>query len=240
MRNGSKELVFLPTAFVDDLLAVVITPLRETQALFSEYGTLTRLYTTLSASEMTRDPVFDFNPDLPQVSNLRTAAARWECEVDDPDSVALEQFLLVVTLKDGREIRSRPFEDLGEPHPLPLGVQAAAVIEQMDTAGEPVPIRQLTAVTQNVEGALPASYDLEAAYPNPFNAAVLLPFRVPQGLTTADLGVTWHAGMVEMNGVWRSLVASTSCAWRHLVWRFHANCSTCNNSRRILPVQVLQ
>jgi hypothetical protein len=127
LRNGSKELVFLPTAFVDDLLAVVITPLRETQALFSEYGTLTRLYTTLSASEMTRDPVFDFNPDLPQVSN------------------------------------------------------------QMDTAGEPVPIRRLTVVTQNVEGALPASYDLEAAYPNPFNAAVLLPFRVPQGLTTADL-----------------------------------------------------
>lgn len=177
----------MPTAFVDDLLAVVITPLPETQALFSEYGTLTRLYTTLSASEMTRDPVFDFNPDLPQVSNLRTAAARWECEVDDPDSVALEQFLLVVTLKDGREIRSRPFEDLGEPRPLPLGVQAAAVIEQMDTAGEPVPIRRLTAVTQNVEGALPASYDLEVAYPNPFNAAVLLPFRVPQGLTTADL-----------------------------------------------------
>ncbi len=88
-EEWTGDLVLDPAAFVDDVDAVIVTPLRETQALFDTYPVLTGLYTTLSAGEMTLDPVFDFNPDLPEVSNLRTAAARWECEVGDPEKVDL-------------------------------------------------------------------------------------------------------------------------------------------------------
>ena len=177
----TQELVFDADAFAGALDAAVVTPLRETQELFGRHETLTRLYTTLSAEEMTRDPAFDFNPDLSDVSNLRTAAARWECEVDDPDSLNFEELTLVVTLRDGREVRSQPFEYIGEvPRPLPVDVPAAAIIEQMDTAGDPVPIRRLTAVTETTGEALPVAFDLDAAYPNPFNAAVIVPYRVPE------------------------------------------------------------
>jgi hypothetical protein len=186
-QEWTGDLVFDPAAFVDDIDAVVVTPLRETQALFDTYPVLTRLYTTLSAEEMTRDPVFDFNPDLPEVSNLRTAAARWECEVGDPESVKFDELVLVVTLRDGREIRSRPFENFEGPRALPLDVPAAAVIEQMRTSGDPVPIRRLTAVTGTVEGALPADFGLEEVYPNPFNAAIVVPFRVPQVAASRDV-----------------------------------------------------
>ena len=179
-EEWTGDLVLDPAAFVDDVDAVIVTPLRETQALFDTYPVLTRLYTTLSTGEMTLDPVFDFNPDLPEVSNLRTAAARWECEVGDPEKVDLNELILVVTLHDGREIRSRPFGDFEEPRPIPADVQSAAVIEQMNTSGDPVPIRRLTAVTGTLEGALSADFGLEEVYPNPFNAAVVVPFRVPQ------------------------------------------------------------
>ena len=148
---------------------------------------LTGLYTTLSAGEMTLDPVFDFNPDLPEVSNLRTAAARWECEVGDPEKVDLNELILVVTLHDGREIRSRPFGDFEEPRPIPADVQAAAVIEQ-STSGDPVPIRRLTAVTGTLEGALSADFGLEEVYPNPStppsSSLSAFPRRRPSGAAT--------------------------------------------------------
>ena len=44
------------------------------ESLFDRDGvTLTRFFTTQDADEMTRDPIFSFNPDLPMVSNDRTA-----------------------------------------------------------------------------------------------------------------------------------------------------------------------
>ena len=43
---------------------------------------LTRLYTTMSADEMTMDPVFEFNPDLPDVSNVHTANRYVRCDGD--------------------------------------------------------------------------------------------------------------------------------------------------------------
>lgn len=201
-------------AFVDDIDAVIVQPLQQAQALFDSDRMLTRLYTTLSAEEMTRDPVFDFNPDLPQVSNLRTAAARWECDVDDPDSLRFEDLTAIITLRDGREIRQKPFAN-GGPRPLPEDAIAAAVVEQLSTSGDPQPIRRLTAVTATDETALPAAFDLDAAYPNPFNAAVVIPFRVPRGDITqprASLRVYNLLGQPV-----RTLVQGTRAPGRHLV-----------------------
>jgi hypothetical protein len=52
-------------------------------ALLSQYPYLTRVYTRISPEEMTVDPVFRFNPDLPTISNvhdLSKDARVWDCE----------------------------------------------------------------------------------------------------------------------------------------------------------------
>ena len=53
---------FDPGALVQDLQSVVVEPLRDAQELFDRDSYLTRLFTTLSAEEMTVDPMFSFNP----------------------------------------------------------------------------------------------------------------------------------------------------------------------------------
>lgn len=73
------DLSFDANAFTDDVDEVIVTPLRDAQTLFDENPYLTRLFTTLSADEMILDPMFNFNPDLGDVDNVRRATARCEC-----------------------------------------------------------------------------------------------------------------------------------------------------------------
>jgi MYXO-CTERM domain-containing protein len=58
---------------------LVIDPMSDTAALFPG-NSVTRLYTTLSADEMTEDPAFDFNPSLPALSNIHTADQYRYCD----------------------------------------------------------------------------------------------------------------------------------------------------------------
>ena len=60
---------FAPAALTDQLEERIVTPTLAAGQLFRDYPYLTRLFTTLSPDEMTKDPVFSFNPDLPEVSN---------------------------------------------------------------------------------------------------------------------------------------------------------------------------
>jgi MYXO-CTERM domain-containing protein len=57
----------------------VIEPARVIQKLIDAHPQLTRLYTTLSAEEMTVDPLFAYNRDLEPVSNVHTAERVIEC-----------------------------------------------------------------------------------------------------------------------------------------------------------------
>jgi hypothetical protein len=57
----------------------VIKPVADTAALLYKAPYLTRLYTTMSASEMTVDPVFDYDGDLAQISNTHVAKQLVEC-----------------------------------------------------------------------------------------------------------------------------------------------------------------
>jgi MYXO-CTERM domain-containing protein len=57
----------------------VIEPVRLVQRLIDEHPQITRLYTTLSAAEMTVDPLFTYNPDLPSLSNIHNAERIIEC-----------------------------------------------------------------------------------------------------------------------------------------------------------------
>ena len=128
----TADLDFDPGALADDLERIVVEPLEDMQEVFDQKPYLTRLYTTLSADEMTVDPMFDYNPDLPGVGNVREADARWDC--GGSEDTPIEEWELIVTLADGREVRSRPFEDGG---PRPFAEPAAATVEQLRTSGPP-------------------------------------------------------------------------------------------------------
>ena len=62
--------------YLKQLYKLVIKPLIDTQDLIDAHPYMTRLYTTMSADEMTMDPEFDFNADLADVSNIHTARAQ--------------------------------------------------------------------------------------------------------------------------------------------------------------------
>jgi MYXO-CTERM domain-containing protein len=57
----------------------VIEPIRLVQRLIDAHPRITRLYTTMSAAEMTVDPLFTYNSDLLPVSNIHTAERIIEC-----------------------------------------------------------------------------------------------------------------------------------------------------------------
>jgi hypothetical protein len=117
----------------------VVAPLRDAQALFSRHSTLSRMTSSLSPVEMTVDPMFVFNPDMGDVSNVHTATVEYDCG-DGPDIVDAER---QVVLADGRTILLPPqsyfnssdvttsqfFED--------TSVYAAAIVERTSESGLP-------------------------------------------------------------------------------------------------------
>ena len=74
---------FNAQGFAQELEEQVVQPLKSAMTLINSHPYLTRLYTTMSAEEMTVDPDFDFNSDAPDVSNLFTAKARFTSCQDD-------------------------------------------------------------------------------------------------------------------------------------------------------------
>jgi MYXO-CTERM domain-containing protein len=94
---------FDPPVFVAALERHVFDPLEETAALFEAHPYITRLYTTMSADEMTVDPMFDFNSDLPDHSNQHTAERVIECGSGILEGDAYWR----VELPDGRVVRGR-------------------------------------------------------------------------------------------------------------------------------------
>ncbi|HEY0464696.1 MAG TPA: DUF2330 domain-containing protein [Polyangiaceae bacterium] len=59
--------------YLAQLDKLVVTPVKRVQNLIDAHPLITRLYTTLSANEMTLDPLFSFNHDLPNLSNVHSA-----------------------------------------------------------------------------------------------------------------------------------------------------------------------
>lgn len=65
--------------YLDALAADVIVPAQVIDELLAARPFVTRLYSTLSAAEMTVDPLFTYNADLEPISNLHTAERIIEC-----------------------------------------------------------------------------------------------------------------------------------------------------------------
>jgi hypothetical protein len=74
------EVELTPSLYLQGLEDNVIKPMRDVQELLDRQPYLTRFYSTLSAAEMTVDPVFAYNPDLPDVSNVHSAERVIECD----------------------------------------------------------------------------------------------------------------------------------------------------------------
>lgn len=75
----AESLTLSPTAYLNAIDATVIEPLRLVQRLIDAHPYMTRLYSTLSAADMTADPIFTYNASLPEVSNVHTADRVIEC-----------------------------------------------------------------------------------------------------------------------------------------------------------------
>ena len=124
-------------AFTAELEMRIITPLREAQAMIDGQPYLTRLYATVSPDEMTRDPLFHFNAELPPVSNVHMAkAVGGVCSGGSLTAMILE-------LEDGSRIAldgaptTRPYPFEGRPVEAAGTGPAAARIQLVGTRGSP-------------------------------------------------------------------------------------------------------
>jgi hypothetical protein len=73
------QIKFDPITLTDELFTRVVAPTLAAGALFQNAPYMTRLYTTLSPEDMTRDPVFSYNPELPDVPNVHDGTLTYEC-----------------------------------------------------------------------------------------------------------------------------------------------------------------
>ncbi|MEE4212540.1 MAG: DUF2330 domain-containing protein [Parvularcula sp.] len=78
-----------PDALEAELASRVIEPRRSAQAIFNDWPYLTRMLTTVSPDEMTRDPLFHLNASLPEVSNIHTATIRRGCNLSGETTTTL-------------------------------------------------------------------------------------------------------------------------------------------------------
>ncbi|MEM7136164.1 MAG: DUF2330 domain-containing protein [Myxococcota bacterium] len=128
-------------AFIEDMEGEVIEPMIATQELLLSRPYVTRLYTTLSAPEMDLDPLFDFNPDLEDASNLHNATQVIECGPGVTFAEAPSRF----ELEDGQVVRLAA----GQPWPFAPGedggLPANAQILQLSTSGDGSVIENNTA-----------------------------------------------------------------------------------------------
>ncbi|MCB9506247.1 MAG: DUF2330 domain-containing protein [Myxococcales bacterium] len=128
----SDEL-FDSEAFADALWTTIVEPLEHAQETFDALPYVTRLHTALSAEEMTLDPIFAFNPDMSDFSNVQTADAIVDCG-DGGDYYASP---IIIRLADGREIVTGWDVPRGELDAMP----AADSFAETGASGAPVVVR---------------------------------------------------------------------------------------------------
>ena len=72
---------FDPQMMAMDINTRVVQPTLAAGALFDQFPYLTRLYTTISPEDMNKDPVFSYNPSLPDWSNVHQGTLTYHCGV---------------------------------------------------------------------------------------------------------------------------------------------------------------
>jgi hypothetical protein len=160
-------------AAIDEQLA---QPLIRAQALVDKLPWLTRMTSSVSPWEMTVDPTFVFNADIPQtVDRLRLIRLDFECIEDEHD------YIYTMTLPDGRSYVLPSNEELDERNVTlfgllePLMTHYALRIEDMSSSGPPLVLVDYQAEAD----ALAAGFDAflpeeEGPTPGPYSGVTVL------------------------------------------------------------------
>lgn len=137
--SNQMEAVFTPAelrqARIDVRASIVareLEPIRNGVALLPRDAYITRLYTTLSADEMTVDPTFNYNATMPEQSRQREAQLNASCNND------VSQWNLTLGAGTGRD-GEMVLEVTGQPMPgftlpEPINDQPAAFLRQRTSA----------------------------------------------------------------------------------------------------------
>jgi MYXO-CTERM domain-containing protein len=113
--------------FFDALRDDVIGPVVKTKELLASQPYLTRMYSTMSADEMTVDPAFNYNSDLGDVSRIHVAQQFIECS----DDVTEYEAPWRIELPQGGVIRGE-----GNVWPIPIDLLPANLkVVQLSGAG---------------------------------------------------------------------------------------------------------
>ena len=145
----------------------VVRPLRDVADSLTSRAYLTRLYTSLSADEMTVDPTFAWNTTLPTVSNVHTRARTVQCS----PALTVGQAPWTIELLDGVSLS-------GTGQSWPAGVAtlpaAARVLQLSDTGPGTVVVDNTAAIRAGVlaligggPGPIDAGVPLEPLPPRP-------------------------------------------------------------------------
>jgi len=165
------------SAYIAALQAKVIDPMTLVQNLIDAHPEVTRMYTTMSPKDMTLDPLFTFNPDRPDVSNVHTAKRVIECNAN----VSQSQAPWRIELPQGGVVRGAAAQVGTWPGALD-GLPPSQRILQVGQSGEGKVIEDNASLTKSgldaynatVSGtSAPASGCSVARGPAPFPAFVL-------------------------------------------------------------------
>ena len=86
-QSEYDQIDYDPAVIIADLDARIVQPLKDMAAMVEARPYLTRLTTFVSPEDMDRDPVFGFNPDLPEVSKHHVATLNMICPDSESDFV---------------------------------------------------------------------------------------------------------------------------------------------------------
>ena len=166
---------FDPAAFAKDLEELIAKPLASVQQAFKDLAYLTRLYTTVDPSEMTKDPIFAFNAELADVNNQHTAKAFPICKAGSTQAHEVK-----IVFADGHElVQAMPKDSSGcqfqdgvagfgkGTNPIVSGGgQPAAKVQVIDETGQPIDIHPTDAdkVDAELNGAKVGSKSLSDAF----------------------------------------------------------------------------
>lgn len=79
LQDYAASINYQPAAMTQEIDQRVVQPTLAAGRLFDAYPYLTRLYTTLSPEDMSKDPVFSFNPELRDWPNVHNGTLTYHC-----------------------------------------------------------------------------------------------------------------------------------------------------------------
>ncbi|HMV68451.1 MAG TPA: DUF2330 domain-containing protein, partial [Myxococcota bacterium] len=118
---------FDPAAFTAALQAAIVDPLEQINRMFYDHAWITRLTSSISPAEMTVDPLFVLNPDLPAVDNVHRATFVTDCETSDGDPTGAVKW---IELEDSTRLLLDPTSEATY-----VSTTSAAVVQDLDATG---------------------------------------------------------------------------------------------------------